>query len=260
MLLEEPLLDDPRFDSIPSCISSFSAGEFIVVLDSAHRENEGDLIIAAQDLTPEKMAFMVRHTSGLICAPLTPERARELELQQMVGEVSNKDPNRTAYTVSVDAEACGRGTGISATDRALTCNILADPRSKSSDLRRPGHVFPLRARHGGVRERPGHTEAGVDLCRLAVKHEVAVVGELVDDGIENEEKAESHGGGMMRRDQCIEFGEKYGLKVCTIEALVDYLNRNEPAPTKAVNGLETRDQPPTLENGSRYDHSETVES
>lgn len=129
-----------EFDSIESTIEAFRRGEFIVVLDDQNRENEGDLIIAAEDLTTEKMAFMVRYTSGLICAPLTSAIATELQLPQMV--VDNADPNRTAYTVSIDADDESVSTGISAHDRALTCRTLASKKATAASFRRPGHVFP----------------------------------------------------------------------------------------------------------------------
>ena len=227
----------PVFDSIPSCISAFSAGNFIIVLDSPSRENEGDLIIPAQDITTEKMAFMIRHSSGLVCTPLTAERAKVLELPQMV--TKNADPNRTAYTVSVDADFESVTTGISASNRALTCRTLADPAAGAADLRRPGHVFPLRAREGGVRQRPGHTEAALEFCRLAGKREVGVICELVEDGVESAAGvAERVGGGMMRRDACLEFGMKWGLKVCTIEDLVRYLEEGRDGkPGGDVNGI-----------------------
>lgn len=197
------------------------------MLDSPSRENEGDLIIAAQDLTPSKMAFMIRHSSGLICTPLTAHRAAQLQLPQMVTE--NADPNRTAYTISVDASCEGVTTGISAADRATTCRVLADPEAGPAELRRPGHVFPLRAREGGVRQRAGHTEAAVEFCRLAGKSKVGVICELVEDGVEGEgeERAERLGAGMMRRDACLEFGRRWGLKVCTIEDLVTYLEEED---------------------------------
>ena len=224
-----------RFSSIPAAIAAFSAGKFIVVLDNESRENEGDLIIAAQDITSAQMAFMIRHTSGLICTPLTGALADKLELPQMV--VSNEDPNRTAYTISVDASAeLGVTTGISAGDRSLTCRTLASKMPKKEELRRPGHVFPLRAREGGVLVRPGHTEAAVDFCRLAGKREVGVICEMVVDGEEVEGSAERQGGGMMRRDQCLEFGRRWGLEVVTIEDLVEYRLRTE-GKGEAVNGV-----------------------
>lgn len=157
----------------------------------------------------------------------------------MVSDPENEDPNRTAYTVSVDADV--EGTGISAQDRARTCRLLADPEARAADLRRPGHVFPLRARAGGVRERPGHTEAAVEFCRLAGKSEVGVICELVEDGVEaGPGVAERIGGGMMRRDACLEFGSRWGLKICTIEDLVRYLEEQEEGKEhgeREVNGV-----------------------
>jgi len=214
-----------EFDSIENTIQAFKNGEFIVVLDDLSRENEGDLIISASDLTPSKMAFMIRHTSGLICAPLSPSLCTFLDLPQMV--TSNQDPNRTAYTVSVDAESPLTSTGISAHDRALTCRTLASKTATKESFRRPGHVFPLRAREGGVRERVGHTEAAVEFCRLADKAPAAAICEIVEDGEEVEGLAERSEPGMMRRDGCLAFGKKWGLKVCTIEDLVKYVERTE---------------------------------
>lgn len=198
-----------------------AAGDFIVVLDSESRENEGDLIIAASALTPTKSAFLVRHTSGYVCAPLTPSRAAELELPQMV--TSNEDPNRTAYTITVDA-AEGVTTGISAKDRSLTCRSLADPSVGKVGFRRPGHVVPLQAREGGVRVRAGHTEAAVDFCRLAGLEPVGVIAELVEEGEVVEGKGELGGEiGMMRRDSCLRFARRFGLCCVSIDALVKYL-------------------------------------
>ncbi|ESZ96393.1 3,4-dihydroxy-2-butanone 4-phosphate synthase [Sclerotinia borealis F-4128] len=210
-----------QFDTIEDTITAFENGEFIVVLDSTSRENEGDLIIAASDMTPEKMAFMVRHTSGLICTPIPPSLTTQFALPQMVD--SNEDPNRTAYTISIDADSPETSTGISAHDRALTCRTLADPKAGPENLRRPGHVFPLRAREGGVRERPGHTEAAVEFCRLAGKSPVGVICEIVEDGEEVVGEAIRTEPGMLRRDGCLAFGKKWGLRVCTIDALVEYV-------------------------------------
>ncbi|EGS19898.1 3,4-dihydroxy-2-butanone 4-phosphate synthase-like protein [Thermochaetoides thermophila DSM 1495] len=189
-------LDPSQFDSIPDTIAAFRAGNFVVVLDDPHRENEADLIIAADSVTPDQMAFMIRHSSGLICAPITPQRASELDLPQMVSH--NQDPRATAYTISVDAEHPSVTTGISAHDRALVCRFLADPTKTAADFRRPGHVLPLRARPGGVRQRRGHTEAAVELCRLAGKQPAAVICELVDDGEEVPGQAVRRGSGMLR--------------------------------------------------------------
>ncbi|KAI4121286.1 MAG: hypothetical protein LQ338_006452 [Usnochroma carphineum] len=222
----------PRFDPIEDAIDAFRNGEFIIVLDSVDRENEGDLIIAAEAITTEKMAFMVRHSSGLICTPLPASLTEKLELPQMVK--ANADPNRTAYTISIEASDPSITTGISAHDRALTCRTLASPDASTTSFRRPGHVFPLRARDGGIRERRGHTEAAVEFCRLAGKVPVGVICELVEDGDEVEgPKAERIGGGMMRRDACLKFGRKWGLKVCTIEDLVEYVEEKSEVNGKA---------------------------
>jgi 3,4-dihydroxy 2-butanone 4-phosphate synthase len=204
------------------------------VLDDLSRENEGDLIIAASDMTTEKMAFMVRYTSGLICCPMLPSLTQKLDLPQMV--TSNEDPNRTAYTISVDTNSPETSTGISAHDRALTCRTLASQDATRESFRRPGHVFPLRAREGGVRERTGHTEAAVEFCRLAGKPQVGVICEMVEDGEEVVGQTFMKEPGMMRRDGCLAFGKKWGLKVCTIEDLVKYVERTEGKLVKAANG------------------------
>ncbi|KXG53171.1 3,4-dihydroxy-2-butanone 4-phosphate synthase, RibB [Penicillium griseofulvum] len=222
-----------QFDSIEDSIAAFKNGEFIIVLDSQDRENEGDLIIAAESVTAAQMAFLVRYTSGLICAPITPDLATRLALPQMVTE--NADPKCTAYTVTIDSSDDSVTTGISAEDRALTCRTLASPTAQIDSFRRPGHIIPLQARPGGVRERTGHTEAAVDFCKLAGKAPAGVIAELVEEGEVVEGVAEIGGNnGMMRRDGCLRFGKKWGIKVCTIEDLVIYLDRIEG--TGAVNG------------------------
>ncbi|KAL4932100.1 3,4-dihydroxy-2-butanone-4-phosphate synthase RIB3 [Aspergillus undulatus] len=225
-----PSPTDPalQFDSIEDTIKAFKNGEFIVVLDSQDRENEGDLIIAAESITDAQMAFLVRYTSGLICAPITPEIANRLQLPQMVLE--NTDPKGTAYTVSIDSSDPSITTGISAHDRALACRTLADPSASPSAFRRPGHIIPLQAKSGGVRQRKGHTEAAVEFCRLAGKAPAGVIAELVEDGEVVEGVAEIRGNnGMMRRDGCLRFGKRWGLKVCTIEDLVEYVEKTEGA-------------------------------
>lgn len=200
-------------------------GEFVVVLDDPNRENEADLIIAAESVTAQQMAFMIRHSSGLICTPILPSLTESLQLPQMVS--TNQDLKRTAYTVSIDAADEAITTGISAHDRALTCRILASDEAQPDSFRRPGHVFPLRSREGGVRERRGHTEAAVDLCRMAGKKPVAAICELVDDGREVEGQAIREEPGMMRGEACVEFARRWGLKVCTISDMVDYLEKTE---------------------------------
>lgn len=231
--MPSPLPSALQFDSISSTIDAFRSGEFIVVLDNEDRENEGDLIIAAEDVTTEKMAFMIRHSSGLICAPVTSGVAASLSLPQMVAE--NRDPNRTAYTVSIDSNDHTITTGISAHDRALTCRTLASSSATPASFRRPGHVFPLQARDGGVLERVGHTEAAVEFCRLAGKAEAGVICEMVDDGEEVPGQALRTEAGMMRRDACLKFGKRWGLKCCTIADLVEYV-REERAIKNGVNG------------------------
>lgn len=164
--------------------------------------------------------------SGLICAPILPDLASRLALPQMVAE--NADPKGTAYTITIDASDASVTTGISAEDRALTCRTLASPDAQIDSFRRPGHIIPLQARAGGVRERKGHTEAAVEFCRLAGKAPVGVIAELVEGGEVVEGVAEIRGNnGMMRRDGCLRFGKKWGIKVCTIEDLVEYLERTE---------------------------------
>ncbi|KAL4941856.1 hypothetical protein BDV06DRAFT_193447 [Aspergillus oleicola] len=223
-----PSPTDPalQFDSIEDTVKAFKNGEFIVVLDSQDRENEGDLIIAAESITEAQMAFLVRYTSGLICAPITPEIAARLQLPQMVLE--NTDPKGTAYTVSIDSADPSITTGISAHDRSLACRTLASPSASPSDFRRPGHIIPLQAKSGGIRERKGHTEAAVEFCRLAGKQPAGVIAELVEDGEVVEGVAELRGNnGMMRRDGCLKFGRRWGLKVCTIEDLVEFVEKTE---------------------------------
>ena len=225
------------FSSIKDTIAAFRRGEFIVVLDDEDRENEGDLIIAAEDMTTEKMAFMIRYTSGYVCTPMTPSLALQLDLPQMVSD--NEDPKKTAYTISVDADSESLTTGISAHDRALTCRTLASPKAKAESLRRPGHILPLRARPGGVLERTGHTEAAVEFCRLAGKSQVGAICEMVEDGEVIPGQAAMREPGMMRRDACLDFGKKWGLRVCTIADLVEYVKAEDEvkATSRGTNGL-----------------------
>jgi 3,4-dihydroxy 2-butanone 4-phosphate synthase/GTP cyclohydrolase II len=194
---------------IETAIAELRAGKPVLVTDSADRENEGDVIMAAEKVTTEWLAWTIRHTSGFLCAPMTNERANELDLPLMVEH--NQDFRRTAYTVSVDA-AEGVTTGISAHDRAETLRVLANPASGPGDLIRPGHIIPLRAVPGGVRERAGHTEAAVDLMNLAGLQPVAVIGELtMDDGT------------MMRGAALTAFAEEHNLVVVSIEELAEHL-------------------------------------
>lgn len=198
---------DFTFDSIESAILSLKAGNFILVVDNEDRENEGDLIIAAEDLTEEKAAFMIRYTSGVLCVPAVEERLKDLELPLMVEQ--NKDSFKTAYTITVDHK--DTTTGISAADRARTVRALSDPSEPASNFNRPGHVFPLRYTPGGVLKRIGHTEASVDLCKLAGKRPVAAISEVILDT-----------GSMARRNDLIPFARKWGIKLVTIADLVAY--------------------------------------
>ena len=203
----------------------------MIVLDAPSRENEGDLICAAQDFTTEKAAFMIRHSSGLICCPVAPSIASGLSLPQMVAPGNNSEVDGTAYTISVDAVGEGMTTGISAQDRATTCRRLGSADARPEDFRRPGHVFPLRAKEDGIRARKGHTEATIELCRLAGKREVGAICELVvegeevavDNGAEARAERTAPNGGMMRGEDCINFGRRWGIKACTIEALDNHL-------------------------------------
>ncbi|KAK9762362.1 hypothetical protein K7432_011960 [Basidiobolus ranarum] len=202
-----------EFDSIHSALEDFAAGKFLLVVDNEDRENEGDLIIAAEKITTKDMAFMIRYTSGYVCVPLTNERADQLQLPFMVSNSS--DPHKTAYTISVDYKH-DTTTGISAHDRALTARSLADMTiTTPSEFNRPGHILPLRARDGGVLTRTGHTEASVDLCKLSGLSPVAVICELVNDD-----------GTMARRDDCKSFAIKHGLKMITIADLIKYRLEN----------------------------------
>jgi len=198
---------------IVDAIRAFEAGEIVVVMDDDDRENEGDLIVAAVHCTAEKMAFIVRHTSGIVCAPMTPAEAKRLNLNPMVAE--NDDPHATAFTVSVDYKH-GTTTGISADDRTSTVRGLANPNSGAQDFSRPGHIFPLVAKEGGVLIRSGHTEAAVDLCKLSELPEVGVISELVNDD-----------GTVMRGPQVIAFAEENGLKTISVADLISYRQRQE---------------------------------
>src|ERR1044072_836284 len=184
---------------IVEALRAFERGEIVVVMDDDDRENEGDLIVAAVHCTPEKMAFIVRHTSGIVCTPLPKEEAKRLNLNAMVAE--NDSAHTTAFTVSVDFKH-GTTTGISAEDRTLTVRNLANPNVGPADFVRPGHIFPLVSRDGGVLMRSGHTEAAVDLCKLAGLPLIGVISELVNDD-----------GTVTRGPQVVDFAEQHGLKL-----------------------------------------------
>mmetsp|Transcript_7784 Transcript_7784/g.7714 ORF Transcript_7784/g.7714 Transcript_7784/m.7714 type:complete len:205 (-) Transcript_7784:750-1364(-) len=201
-----------KFVSIPEAIEAFKNGEYLIVMDDESRENEGDLIMSAELMTQEKMAFLVRYSSGYVCVPLSTERADALNLHPMLA--NETDRHGTAYTVTCDY-ADGTTTGISAHDRALTATKLADPSSKPVDFIRPGHVLPLRAVPGLLKKRRGHTEAGVQLCELAGLQPAAVICEMVRD----------EDGLMMRLDDCAKFSETHNIKMITIEQLVEHISQ-----------------------------------
>jgi 3,4-dihydroxy 2-butanone 4-phosphate synthase / GTP cyclohydrolase II len=200
-------------DSIDAVLRDIRAGKPVIVVDDAERENEGDLILAAEKATAESVNFMMRFGRGLICAPITNERAGKLGLNRMV--LDNRESFKTDFTVSVDATH-DITTGISAEDRAKTIRLLADPKSQPGDLVQPGHIFPLRAKPGGVLQRSGHTEAAVDLARLAGLDPSGVLCEIVKDD-----------GTMARLPDLLQFKKKHKLKLCTILDLIEYRRRRE---------------------------------
>ncbi|OGC12384.1 bifunctional 3,4-dihydroxy-2-butanone 4-phosphate synthase/GTP cyclohydrolase II [candidate division WOR-1 bacterium RIFOXYA12_FULL_52_29] len=205
----------PKFNKIEEAIDEIRNGKMLVVVDDADRENEGDLVVAAEKITPEIVNFMISHAKGLVCVPLSGERADELELDQMVG--NNREKLRTAFTVSVDAHhRHGVTTGISPSDRAKTIEVLINPKSRVNDLVKPGHVFPLRAVEGGVLRRAGHTEASVDLARLAGLYPAAVICEIINQD-----------GSMARVPQLMEFARWHKLKIITVADLISYRMKHE---------------------------------
>ena len=206
-------LKEPGFATIEEAIDDFRAGKFVIIVDDDERENEGDLVIAAEFATEESIAFMLRHTTGIICVPMTGERLDTLRIPQMVG--NNTAQYGTAFTVSVDARK-GVSTGVSAFDRARTIQVLADPKSEPVDLVMPGHVYPLRAREGGVLVRTGHTEATVDMCILSGLQSVGVLCELM-----------SPDGKMMRGAALVRFAKRHGLKVISINQLIRHRVQRE---------------------------------
>jgi 3,4-dihydroxy 2-butanone 4-phosphate synthase/GTP cyclohydrolase II len=201
------------FASIEQATEAIQEGRMVIVVDDADRENEGDLIIAAEKITPEALAFMVRHTSGVICMPVVGERLDELQVPMMVAD--STDIQRTAFTISVDATH-GTTTGISAADRSATILAMIDPETKPADLVRPGHVFPLRYREGGVLKRAGHTEAAVDLARLAGLYPAGVLCEIVNDD-----------GTMARLPDLVGFSREHDLLILSIAQLIEHRRRRE---------------------------------
>jgi len=202
-------MDNFQLNTIEEALEDIKNGKMVIVVDDEDRENEGDLIAAAELTTPEMVNFMATYARGLICMPLTETRCDELELHSMVS--NSTDPKETAFTISVDLLGKGATTGISAGDRAKTIQAIMDSNTKPGDLMRPGHIFPLRAKEGGVLKRAGHTEAAVDLTRLAGLKEGGVICEILNED-----------GSMARLPQLLEFGKKHDLKVISIEDLIHY--------------------------------------
>src|SRR5256714_4118578 len=202
-----------EFDTIDDVVSDLAKGKLVIVTDDADRENEGDLVMAAEKATAKMVNFMATHGRGLICVPIANERAEQLGLQRMVAQ--NREMYRTDFTVSVDA-ARGVTTGISAHDRAATIQTIADPKSTPEDLVHPGHVFRLRAKDGGVLRRAGHTEAAVDLARMAGLQPAGVLCEILHDD-----------GTMARLPELLEFHKKHRLRICTIQSLIAYRRKRE---------------------------------
>jgi 3,4-dihydroxy 2-butanone 4-phosphate synthase/GTP cyclohydrolase II len=210
---EQPDGETSVFASIPAAVQDIRDGRVVIVVDDADRENEGDLIMAAEKVTPEAIAFIVRHSSGVICVPVVGDRLDALHIPLMVS--TNTDHQRTAFTVSVDARR-GVTTGISAADRATTIRAIVDTETAPEDLSRPGHVFPLRYREGGVLTRAGHTEASVDLARLAGLYPAGVLCETVNED-----------GTMARLPELVRFAAEHGLKIISIADLIAYRRQHE---------------------------------
>jgi 3,4-dihydroxy 2-butanone 4-phosphate synthase/GTP cyclohydrolase II len=208
--MEQPKVTNKiQLNSIAEAIEDIRNGKVIIVVDDEDRENEGDFVAAAEKVTPEMINFMATHGRGLICAPITEQRSKELQLGMMVN--NNTDPMETAFTVSVDLKGKGVTTGISAKDRALTVKSIINPNTKPFDLARPGHIFPLKAKEGGVLRRTGHTEAAIDFARLAGFESAGVIVEIMNED-----------GTMARLPQLLKVAKKFDLKIVSIEDLVAY--------------------------------------
>ena len=208
-----------HFNTIEEALEDIRKGKMIVVVDDEDRENEGDLVIAAEMVTPSVINFMAKHGGGLICLPIVRDRLEELNIERMV--VKNTDPNKTAFTVSIDAIECS--TGISAQERALTIKRVIDNQSKARDFTRPGHIFPIEYREGGVLVRAGHTEASVDLAKLAGLYPAGVICEIMNED-----------GTMARVPELMEYVKKHSLKIITIAALIDYRRKTETLVERAT--------------------------
>ncbi|MCX6276856.1 MAG: bifunctional 3,4-dihydroxy-2-butanone-4-phosphate synthase/GTP cyclohydrolase II [Bacteroidetes bacterium] len=208
-----------HFNTIEEALEDIRNGKMIVVVDDEDRENEGDLVVAAEKVTPAIINFMAKHGGGLICLPIVRDRLEELNIERMV--VKNTDPNKTAFTVSIDAIECA--TGISAQERALTIKHVIDNQTKARDFTRPGHIFPIEYREGGVLVRAGHTEASVDLAKMAGLYPAGVICEIMNDD-----------GSMARVPELMKYIKKHSLKIITIAALIDYRRKSETLVERAT--------------------------
>ncbi len=233
------------FHPIPEILEELRQGRMVIVMDDEGRENEGDVLVAAEFVTPEIINFMARHARGLICVPMMPERLDALGLYPMKDATSDlHQPCNTGWAISVDA-AHGVTTGISTADRAFTVKLLIDPNSSPKDLITPGHLFPLRAKKGGVLVRAGHTEASVDLTRMAGLYPAGVICEIMNDD-----------GTMARTNDLIEFSKKHNLKICTIDSLIEYRRKNEKFIAREAEG----DLPTTFGNFRMIVYSSTIDN
>ena len=222
-------MNNKKLNTIDEAISSIKRGEVIIVVDDENRENEGDFLTAAEKITPETINFMAKYGRGLICAPITEKRCEKLKLKKMVDDESS-DPMETAFTVSVDLKGNGITTGISASDRSKTIRALVDPKIQARNLTRPGHVFPLIAKEGGVLRRTGHTEAAIDFARLAGFKPAGVISEIMNDD-----------GSMARLPELLKVAEKFDLKIVSIEDLVAYRMKHDSLIQKKIESeIETK--------------------
>ncbi|MDK2919138.1 MAG: 3,4-dihydroxy 2-butanone 4-phosphate synthase / cyclohydrolase [Candidatus Petromonas sp.] len=228
-----------KFNTIEEAIEDIREGKIVIVVDDEDRENEGDLVMAAEKVTPEAVNFMAKYARGLICMPIIGERLKELDIRQMVRE--NTDTHSTAFTVSIDAAETS--TGISAFERAMTIQKVLDRNARPQDFKKPGHIFPLEAKEGGVLKRAGHTEASVDLARLAGLYPAGVICEIMNDD-----------GTMARLPQLIEFAKKHNLKLITIADLISYRRKNEIL----IERVAEADMPTKYGNFKIYGYEEKV--
>ncbi|WP_432406533.1 bifunctional 3,4-dihydroxy-2-butanone-4-phosphate synthase/GTP cyclohydrolase II [Wukongibacter sp. M2B1] len=228
-----------KFNTIEEAIEDIKLGKMVIVVDDEDRENEGDLIVAAEKASAESVNFMAKFARGLICMPIVSERLKELDIHQMVSE--NTDSHKTAFTVSIDA--MDTTTGISAFERALTIKKVLDPNSSPKDFKKPGHIFPLEAKEGGVLKRAGHTEASVDLTKLAGLYPAGVICEIMNDD-----------GTMARLPQLTEFSQKHGLKLISIADLISYRRKNE----RLVEKVTTAEMPTKYGDFKVYGYEEVI--